>query len=802
MDAKTLALLDYCRIRDTVAGFCASEEGRDALREREPFTDAAIIDALKDEAREWTVWLKSGAPAALAGWPPVSGIFRGLQTEGASVTPEDAYSLLLFCRSAEAFKAAAGSAGRNLPLPALAALAETLPSLQEPMTLIGAVIDNQGQLRNLPELRAIRAEIKRLGADIESSLKRYVTELRDMLQSPVPALRSGRQTLAVKAPHKNKVRGILHEVSQTAQTVYIEPEEIVRKNNGLAEAEFHLEREIRRIMRRLAENLAGFCPDFQTAWRVLTRLDGSLAAARWGVNERGTFAEDGGEALRLVQARHPLLGGKAVPIDLAFEGRRRILIITGPNAGGKTAALKTAALFALLNQSGFPVPAGSGTTLPVFSGVYADIGDAQSLDESLSTFSARMKNIASILARADGRTLALLDELGSGTDPEEGGALAFAILDALIEKKAFVLATTHHGALKNYAYSHPECANASVEFDPATLSPTYRVVTGVPGESRAIEIARKSDLEPSVIDKAESYLAGGQTDISALIRGLTERYAEADQMTALLRKRESHCAQQERALEEKTALLKEQESALGKTETREARRFLDEARKSLENLVRELREGEITREKTRAVKGFIAALEQAAEDAPVQDAGSPAEQAARQTGALCSGAEALLKPKNTPVTLLRRGDEKGIGPGEQSWVVQAGSLRLTVKEKDLSPVGKKRESRAVPPLVTIDFAESGAGQGGEPAFELRLLGMRQEEAVKALERQLDLAVIKGLRQFSIIHGKGNGVLQQAVRECLAKYPGVGEFHFARSEDGGAGKTWVTIGEGIPSGIQV
>jgi DNA mismatch repair protein MutS2 len=747
MDTKTLQLLDYYRIRDQVAGFCASEEGQAQLMEREPLTDAVAIEALKSEAREWTTYLKSSAVSALTGWPPVRLVLKGLTTEGASITPDDAHSLLIFCRAAETLKRGLISAVRELPVPVLGGFAARLPPLQAAASLIAAVIDDEGNVRNLPELRAIRNSIRKINADIASSIKKYTAEYSDVLQSPLPALRSGRQTLAVKSQHKNKIRGILHEVSQTGQTVYIEPEDIVRKNNDLAEEEFRLEREIRRILRELAEKLRDFHGDFMNAWDILTHLDCSLAAARWGMGAsvRASFAEQTTDldgrgihaAPALFQARHPILGDKAVPVDIQFVEGRRIIVISGPNTGGKTVALKTFALLALLNQSGFPIPVTSTSRLPVFSSVFADIGDDQSIDNSLSNFSAHLKTIARIVREADDKSLVLLDELGSGTDPEEGSALAFAILDALIEKRAFVLVTTHHGALKNYAYSHAECENASAEFDPATLSPTYRILTGVPGESCAIEIARKSDLDPRIVERAASYLAGEQTDISALIRGLTERYEEADRLTQGLRQKEAVLDAKARKFEDKARRLQEKEAALTDTERREARRFLDESRKRLENLVRELREGEITREKTRAVKQFLSEVEEGVNTGDT-------EVHTKQYGAL------FCPQKDT-----------------------------TVRMPDALPSA---------PLWTFESDASDT-----PVLELRLLGMRQNEALKTLERQLDLAAIRGLQHFAVIHGKGNGVLQQAVATYLAKYPGVREFYFARPEDGGTGKTYVEMG---------
>ncbi len=501
------------------------------------------------------------------------------------------------------------------------------------------------------------------------------------------------------------------------------------------------------------------------------------------------------------------------------------MIITGPNTGGKTVSLKTVALFALLNQSGWPVPACEGTALPIFDVVGCDIGDEQSLDQSLSTFSGHMKNIAGILATATSQSLVLLDELGSGTDPQEGSAIAMAVLDRLLETGAFVLTTTHHGILKNYGYTHPACVNASVDFDQNTLSPTYRILMGVPGESHALDIAARNGLDPDIVAIARSYLAEERADVSALIKGLTAKHEELAVFEVEKRAEESALREKRRKTDLRELQLRQRENELREQGYRRLDSLLAESRKQLENLVREIREGEMTREKTLQVKAWMAEL-----DEVVSGEYEGLEAARRETGELrasfdeerrlddeARAREAASAPKTrargksahaprssqaTPDVIpdLAPGVEVYIGAARRrgtlvreekngKWIVAAGPMRMTVAAADLSAVPVSRGASAA---VSIDI-QTDMGGDDVPAFELRLIGMREEEAIKALSRQLDLASMKGLKEFSIVHGKGHGILQTAVHETLKAYAAVSDYAFARPEDGGTGKTIVRLG---------
>jgi DNA mismatch repair protein MutS2 len=472
---------------------------------------------------------------------------------------------------------------------------------------------------------------------------------------------------------------------------------------------------------------------------------------------------------------------------------KRIVIITGPNTGGKTATLKTLGLFALMNQFGLALPAEENTALPVFDGVYADIGDEQSLSQSLSTFSAHMINIAAITGAAGEHSLVLLDELGSGTDPEEGSAIAMAILDYLAGKGCRTVVTTHHGILKNYGYSRPEVENASVEFDGQTLSPTYRIVMGIPGESRAVDIAARNGLSEEIVRGARSYLAEERSDVSALITELKRKHRDLDAAVTAAGAETQKLREERRRADLRELRLRQRELVLKEGGMGNLRALLTESRKQLENLVRELKEGEINREKTLKVKEFLREMEEAvAAEGTALDAEAELLSEARRRleaeggagggrfhapGTIQSGAEVLAGEYKRRGTVLRPG-KKG------TWVVETGSLRMAFDEKDLILVSPAPRSS---PVVQTDLAGGTRAQA-----ELNLLGMRLDEALETLRRQVDAAVLTGLHEFSVVHGKGDGILQKGVHEFLKYQDQVADYYFSRPELGGFGRTEVIL----------
>ena len=865
MHTKTLEDLAYFRIRDSVARFCVSKEAMELMQQKQPLTDSVQIEELKDYSREWERILTGKNSSSLKGWDEIHGLFKILRVEGATLEQQQLFALMQFAFSATDAAASINALSKTISIKKLLALSETLPvsELTVCSNELNRVLDKDGQLKDLPVLREIRARIASIRGEIDSALRKYTSDssLTPVLASNVPAFRADRQVLAVKANQRGRISGIVHEVSASGATMFIEPDEVVRKNNELIQEEFHLQAETHKIFTELTAKIAPYADAFRTALKTMTLLDQTCAAARWGISSGCVYAlpcveKDRELPPELIAARHPLLGDKAVPIDMKFLEGKRVLIITGPNTGGKTVSLKTFALFAMLNQTGFPVPAGDGTRLPVFNSLFADIGDEQSIDQSLSTFSAHMKNIAAAVKHADQNSLVLLDELGSGTDPQEGGAVGMAVLDQLIEKKAFVLVTTHHGILKNYGYTNQYCVNASVDFDAGTLCPTYRLLMGVPGESHALDIAKRSGLPSSTVTKARSYINNQQADVSTLIKGLTQKHTEIANLEKDTLARLKLLEEKELKFQQKILRLREQEIELKEREQRDSSVFLSETRKKLENLVRTLREGEITREKTLSVKQFLASLsdqvdeneleleeekirlekEKADLEEKIKQSSFISENgiiiskdeakhsSSKKTKKKLSNREALSKAKNTysdeeadrltaiagssfvtkaqtiktTSLVFEKGAEvqhnltkvKGTileSAGKGIWTVQMGSIKMNLKEKDLTLL----QSTALRPSVTVELQQDAQGQS-KPEFELRLLGMREEEAIKALEKQLDLCQIHNFKNFSVIHGKGNGILQQAVQDYLGQYPAVKSFHYARAEDGGFGKTYVEL----------
>ncbi|MHB9292134.1 putative DNA mismatch repair protein MutS2 [Hollandina sp. SP2] len=871
MHEKNLKLLEFDVIRQKVAQRALNEAAARRILGELPAWDPQEVGNLKDLVAAVGDRIASGDPEQRDPLPDISFLLPKLGVAGTSLALDEAYALGVFIDRGEVLKQwllGGGRQNEDTQKPEqqfLRTLVQALPDCTSLSREVFRVLDKAGKLRDLPVLREIHRQIRTLTKDIEALITRYTRgeDTRYMLQSWVPSQRDGRMVLAVKANFRGRIKGIVHEVSATGQTLFIEPGEVVEKNNRILIERQRLEGEIRRILRELTRRIAGQRQAIEAFHEGIIRLETIRARARYACETQGHFAqgEDGrfSQSIILKQARHPLLGAQAVPIDFTLEGHTKTVIITGPNTGGKTVTLKTLGLFVLMNQFGLALPAAPGTTLPFYDGVYVDIGDEQSLSQSLSTFSAHMSTIAAIIAHATEKSLVLLDELGAGTDPEEGSAIAMAILDHLMEKQVRLIATTHQGSLKHYGYTQEQVENASVEFDAETLSPTYRILMGVPGESRAVDIAARNGIPRAIINRARSYLQNERADVSALIQGLTMKHQELH--TALERQEdeEQRLQEERRQADLRELRLRQQEAELKATGVEKLRRLLEESRKTLENLVREVREGELSREKTVKVKQFLHDLETtvdaenralkeearllAAEavDPPTRLLSIPQPPCCRSPNRLVvdpstalemgKAAKARSKDSLLPQSLggikPARGQQSwgwaakqqrpeakdpyyrnlqfSIKPGTPvlvgkykrqgrvfradkngSWVVEIGSLKMSFPEHDLYPFPSSEE-RQKPVIALLDLASDV-----NPRFELNLRGMRLEEAIEALQHQIDAAVLSGLREFSVIHGKGEGILQQGVHTFLKEQPQVAEYYFSRPELGGFGRTEVVM----------
>ena len=810
MTPHTFEVLEFFRIAEIIAGYCKSEQARERCLQKRPLQDAAEIAAGKELGRDILGFLQADEPLPIKNIPPLDSVLKQLHTAGVCLTVEELYAAGLLALQIDELKAWA--AKQKKPESAACRLIESMPPLPQTEQAVFSFIDKNGALRDIPTLTAIQKKMRRIEADIEKTMRSYCTDesTKGMLQTPAPVLRNGRQVIAVRSNFKGRIKGIIHEYSQSGQSFYLEPESIVLRNNELMRAQAEYEQELHRLLLNISAKLAAEADSLERVYECVSELDCAAAAARWAYSENGVFVPDTGSSqyFYLQAARHPLLGAAAVPIDLKLAADERILIITGPNTGGKTVSLKTAALFVLLNQTGWPVLAGEDTRLPVFRYVGCAIGDEQSLERSLSTFSAYMRTVGGLLEAADEESLILLDELGSGTDPQEGGALAMAILDELFARRSRVFVTSHHGVLKNYAYRKRGCVNASVSFDESTLRPSYRILMGIPGESRAVDIAEKNGLPAEVIRAARAYMADSSADAAALIKGLMEKHEQLAVFEREKEEAEKALTEKQRRFDLNTLKLRQKELLLRSQGYKRLNDLFEQKRNEIENLVREIQEGELTHEKTSKLKQFFAGFEQtlAEEQTEIgneQQELSGMEQALRNreqahgkpangmsaTGVPASAStnEALTEGMEVLIPHLHR---RGviIRKEKRNWLVAVDTVKMTFPADKLEPLSPAAAPLRTPQVVV----EAELHKESRPELELRLLGMRLDEAEKHLQNQLDLALMHNMQEFSIVHGKGNGVLQTMVQEKLAAAPYVAEFFFARPEHGGTGKTIVRL----------
>lgn len=788
MNDHAIGVLEFELVRSRVIDHALTSEGEQVVS-REGFlhTPGEIsryhrISHLIRRCRRLTI------PEPAFSFPPVSDTLGRVATEGVVLEPEELASLRTYLRSAMLAKRYFTGCLTEIEEPGdeLQRLIEPIVELPKLIAAISRVIDDDGAIkeREIPELREIRSQITRAEQDLARTAKQILNrdDTRRYWNSTVPTQREGRLVLALKSEHKGKVRGIVHEVSATGATVFLEPDSVVELNNRIAEAHNRYHAQLLKLLRELSAQCRAGLPDARATLTAVTELDRFVMRARYADRIEAETPSVGGKRFSLHQARHPLLD-TPVPIELVFPPGTRLLIITGPNTGGKTVSLKTAGLLALMNQFGLELPASPETQMPVFDDVFADIGDEQSIQQNLSTFSGHMRNIAAIVRGAGKRSLVLLDELGSGTDPQEGGALARAILDELVDRRPFTVVTTHHGVLKHYGYTRQTAGNASVEFDPQSLRPTYRILPGVPGASHAIEIAGGQGLPEPIITAAGDYLDGEEQDVAAIIRRLTAGEQELRERSAVVEQSAAKIEAQEQELSRTRERLAQQEQALREGKLRDLDTFAAEARRQLENLVRKLREGEVTRVETQEVKRFIAEMDHFVEEGRSQTAQArrppPTEPGSTEAQPLSVGCRVEIRSSGKTGTIARAGK-----PG--TWFVQVGALRLPVDSTDLRRLPETDE----PPTPRVEYA---AGGGAPAGLEIDVRGRRLQEAIDEVERQIDAALLTGIARFGVIHGTGEGVLQRGIRELLASNPHVSDFSYALPEQGGFGKTIVVLG---------
>lgn len=643
-----------------------------------------------------------------------------------------------------------------------------------------------------PKLKDIRRNIHQQNQAIKNKLSRIITSSsnKTYLQDAIVTMRDGRYVIPVKQEYRSFIPGMVHDQSKGGATLFIEPQGVVELNNKLRELEVEEQLEIARILAELSSRVAEHYREIRSNLELLTKLDFIMAKGKLSCKMHASEPKiDADGELRLISARHPLIEyKKAVPVDIRIGGDYRTLIITGPNTGGKTVSLKTAGLLVMMAQSGLHIPASHASTLPIFGEVFADIGDEQSIEQSLSTFSSHMKNIVSIIDKASYDSLVLVDELGAGTDPTEGAALAIAILERFYDSGALTMATTHYNELKKYALATSGVENAAMEFDVETLTPTYRLLIGVPGKSNAFEISKKLGLSESVIERASEHIKHGDMEFENVISSIEDdkRKAAADRLDA-----ESMRAEIEerlKKLEEKEKAISEKRADIIAEAKREARELLRETKSAVKDVQKDLRRlqksGAHTNLNTGALEKSRRKINEA-EDLVSEKVVKQVNSEPVSADTLKIGDRVKLLTIGQNGTILSLPDEKG------NLMINIGALKVKARLQDLMLIneGKDRKPQA---KSSSKYGSLLRSKSSSVSASINVMGKNLEDALADVEKYLDDVYMAGLDMVSIIHGRGGGILKDGIRQMLKRKKYVDSYGAASYNDGGEGVTIVRM----------
>lgn len=798
MDQKTLQTLEYPKILDRLAKRCAFSVSAERARSLLPASQIEEIARRQAETREALQLLTTRPDLTVGGARDIREVVDFAAHAGVLTTTDllDIKSTLLAARTlGRLFERLTGQ------FPNLSSMAEGIAAPGNILDAISKAISERGEILDSAsdKLSNIRHDMRVAHDRLLGKMQRILNDPKNTpyLQEPLITQRDGRYVLPLRAEFKGRIKSIVHDQSSSGATLFVEPISVVDLNNQYRELQLAERDEERRILADLSQQVGHQAKQILLTVETIAKLDLAFACAKYAedlaatepILEKLTIPQSNkagsshpGSTIRLLQARHPLLDpATVVPIDVELDEQTYALIITGPNTGGKTVTLKTVGLLALMAQSGLFIPANSGSTLSIFQDIYADIGDEQSIEQSLSTFSGHITNIIRILESADQRSLVILDELGAGTDPQEGAALARSLLTHLLERGITTLVTTHHPELKAYAHATPGVANASVEFDLETLRPTYHLTVGLPGRSNALAIAQRLGMPGEIISSARSELS--PTDLRAEDL-LDEIHRQRDLSRKARIAAEAARVQSENLKSELAERLENIED--------ERRKLLETARIEAESEVDDLRE------QIRAIRKELARARQ-----PLEALEKVQEQVEELERSVVKPIE-RLEPKIKGLPLrreVRLGDNvrlrslntKGVVTtlSEDEAEVQVGVLRIRTRIAELEPIGKIEDGEVLPTAQTDQPVRSFTSHES-PGMELDLRGRRSDEALDALEQYLDSAYLSGLPFVRIIHGKGTGKLRNVVRQMLNNHPHVSSHEAGGDKEGGEGVTVVKL----------
>jgi DNA mismatch repair protein MutS2 len=778
VNEETLRKLEFDKIQQQLAGLTQFEGGRERALKMKPSQDHQVICQRLDETQEAMEFLRFGEPGYFSELKPIDQALAKARVSGI-LNAGDLRHIYLMLHAARL----AGKSMQAGKYRALAELCSRLTVISSLENQIDRCVGEDYQIRDSasPQLRSIRSQIATLRLRIKEYLQDFIRSGNNqkLLQDSIVTERDGRYVVPVKQEHRHEVKGIVHDESASGATVFIEPMAVVDNNNRIRSLQAEEKREMERILQELSAAVALYTQELAANQEILSILDFVLARGRMAYR-MNAYRPDVNQSgiMDISRGQHPLLGEEAIPVNIQLGQSFDILVITGPNTGGKTVTLKMVGLLAVMAMSGLFIPARENSRIPIYKDIYVDIGDEQSIEQSLSTFSGHMKNIINILKHADKHSLVLMDELGAGTDPVEGASIARVVLEELLARRSQVIVTTHQSELKSFAYQNQRVENACVEFDPKTLKPTYELTIGMPGQSNAFQIASRLGLDKALVEKAQKLVPQREAEVGNMIRelkaGRQAAQSEAEQVALIRRQLED---QKEQMEAEHRQFEQAHREILAKAR-QEAAQYLRQAKQESDLAVQELKE--LLKDKQNPPRWHeVEAKRKRLTQLPSQLSFNEPEPAPSQD-AISSGDHVLISSINQRGTVLSDPDSEG------NVSVQVGMMKLTVKKSELlkskSPENKPPKERA---RTYLEKARA-------ISKELDLRGKMADEALILLDRYLDDARLVGLESVRIIHGKGTGALRAAVRSYLKDSQYVSAFRDGLREEGGFGVTVVEL----------
>ncbi|SEA50995.1 DNA mismatch repair protein MutS2 [Thalassobacillus cyri] len=776
MNQRVFHVLEYKKIIDQLAEFAASSLGKAKAAALKPSTDFEEVVQWQNETDEAAQVIR------LHGNVPLGGIFDikpsiKRSTIGGVLSPSECLDVASTIYGGKQMKRFIDQMEEPV-VPILRGLVEGIVPLNELERQIRGCIDDNGHVMDgaSDKLRTIRSRVRTYESRVRDKMDSYTKSKSKMLSDAIVTIRNDRYVLPVKQEYRGSIGGIVHDQSSSGATLFIEPQAIVDLNNQLQEAKVQEKHEIERILKELSEAIASDKSFLYQNVELLQKIDFMFARAKLGQSMKAAMpAMNDRGIIKMKQARHPLINQEEVVAnDIELGESFTSIVITGPNTGGKTVTLKLVGLCTLMAQSGLQIPAFDGVEMAVFENVFADIGDEQSIEQNLSTFSSHMTNIVDILQYVNDKTLVLFDELGAGTDPQEGAALAMSILDEVVQRDARVIATTHYPELKAYGYNREGVINASVEFDIQTLQPTYRLLIGVPGRSNAFEISRRLGLDEHVIETAKGHIGSDSKSVENMIASLEESTRGADRDYEEAEKILEQAQELHRELEDNWKKFEDKREQLYQRAEQKAEKAVEKAKMEAEEIVKELR----NRKQQADFKEheWIEARKTLEEARPElankkQKQNKPSSAGKRE---LKAGDEVKLLSLNQNGTVIDV-------ISENEFQVQVGIMKVKAKRKDLEYI-KSEQPLKEKPMATVK------GKGYHVKTELDLRGERYEEALTRLEKYIDDAILAGYPRVSIIHGKGTGALRNGVKNFADNHPAIKSHRSGGMNEGGGGVT--------------